>query len=87
MTVGELIAALQDVPPDTLIVMSEDGEGNGFSPLDTVDTGSSAYTAESTWSGEVGLRTLTPELVAEGYSDDDVAGPDAVPCVVLWPTN
>jgi hypothetical protein len=33
LTVNELIEALQGVEPDRLIVLSRDGEGNGFRPL------------------------------------------------------
>jgi hypothetical protein len=32
MTVRELIAALQGVDPDLLVVLQEDAEGNGYSP-------------------------------------------------------
>ncbi len=30
MTVAELIAALQSLPPETLVVVSSDAEGNSF---------------------------------------------------------
>lgn len=86
MTVGELIEALQDVPPETLVVMSKDGEGNEFSPLAEIGT-ESTYEATSTWSGELHIKTLTPEDVAQGFTADDVGGPDSVPCVCLWPVN
>jgi hypothetical protein len=36
--------------------------------------------------GEVKYFALTPELEAEGFSDEDVAAPgEGVPAVVLWP--
>ena len=33
MTVRELIEALRAVDPDLLVVLQEDAEGNGYSPL------------------------------------------------------
>jgi hypothetical protein len=86
MNAGELMELLKDVPADTIVIMSADGEGNGYSPLADADI-DSAYDAETTWSGDVHLRELTDELRAQGYSEEDVAGPGAVPCVVLWPTR
>lgn len=85
MNVGELIEHLKGYDLATLIVMSKDGEGNSFSPL--ANPGDGAYTADTTWSGEVQLLKLTDELRAEGYAEEDVGGPESVPCVVLWPTN
>lgn len=77
MTVRELIEILSELPGDNLVVQSSDGEGNSFSP--TGDVGASFYVAENTWSG----YTWDPE---EG--ETDAAAPsEAVPVVVLWPTN
>jgi hypothetical protein len=86
VTAGELIAALAELPADTLIIMSADGEGNNFSPLADVDT-SHSYLAETTWRGEIGLRALTDEQRARGFSEEDLAPEGAVACVVLWPVN
>lgn len=86
MTVRELIEALRDAPLDALVVMSKDGEGNEFSPLAEIGT-ESTYEATSTWSGELHLKTLTPEHVAQGYTDEDVGGAESVACVCLWPVN
>lgn len=87
MTVRELIAALQDYPPDTLVVLSEDSEGNGHSPLHQAADGT--YVPTSTWSGDLYAgRTLTPELIEAGYGDDDVHdSDDTLDVVVLWPTR
>ena len=51
MNVAQLRGFLATMPDDTLIVLSGDGFGNDFSPLDeaTVDQ----YVAENTWSGEL----------------------------------
>ena len=53
MIVKELIEALQKEKPDAIVIMSHDSEGNGYSPLSSIDT--DTYTPDSTWSGEVGL--------------------------------
>lgn len=86
ITVGQLIRDLGAFDADRLVVMSKDGEGNGFSPLAGVGTAS--YEADSTWSGEVGMEQheLTEEKRKEGYGDEDVLQ-DGVPALVLWPTN
>lgn len=84
MTVKELIAKLQKVDPNRLVVMSKDGEGNGFSPL--CNLVESKYRSDSTWSGEIGLEKLTPSLKKQGYSEEDVME-DGIKALVLWPTN
>lgn len=73
--VGVLRSALDGLPDDMLVVLSKDGEGNGFSPLAEVEhEPTTGYIAESTWAGEV-------------PHPDDYEDGDGVPCVVLWPTN
>ena len=52
MTVAELIKELQTLPPETLVVLQEDAEGNGYSPLEGVDA-AAFYEAENCWSGRV----------------------------------
>lgn len=86
MTVRELIEALKGMDPDRLVVLQKDGEGNGYSPLADVDD-NAAYMPETTWSGEVGLQFLTAEDRSSGFSDEDLAHPNATPCVILGPTN
>lgn len=78
MTVEELIARLLQLgcPGATPVVLSQDPEGNGFAELQDVEA--------SAWNGEdTGLLELTPYLVEQGYSEEDVL--DAPPAVVLWP--
>lgn len=74
MTVAELIAELQKLPPNNIVVQAKDGEGNNFSPFSEVTVG--LYAAETTWSGEY----WTPE--DEGDEDEE-----AESAVCLWPTN
>jgi hypothetical protein len=84
MTVADLIKELQKHDPKRLVVMSKDSEGNGYSPLSSVET--AAYRADTTWSGEIGLERLTPGLRKMGYSEEDVIQ-DGVPALVLGPVN
>lgn len=86
LTVKKLIKQLQAIEDqDRVVVMSKDGEGNGYSPL--ADFYEAAYLADSTWSGEVGIEALTEELEEDGFSEEDVMPPNAKPCIVLSPTN
>lgn len=84
MKVKELIEILQQEDPERLVILSKDAEGNNYSPL--ADCSTSAYEAECTWSGYIGLEELTPELIKEGYTEEDVLE-DGKPCLVLWPVN
>jgi hypothetical protein len=76
MTVRELIEALQAVDPDMLVVLQEDAEGNGYSPLAGAEP--ALYVARSTWSGEV-------------YSQNDLeeyGQPEGgQTAMILWPVN
>ena len=86
MTLDELRAELAelDLPGDTVIVMSKDGEGNGYSPLAEAET--AMYRADSTYSGDRYLSDADREATDE--PDDYNAAPDdAVAAVFLWPTN
>lgn len=76
MTVRELIADLQTLDPDHMVVLSQDAEGNGYSPLTGFSEG--RYEALSTWSGDV----YSEEDLKDGYGDESLPS-----VVVLWPTN
>lgn len=84
MKVGELILALSKVDPNREVVMSKDGEGNDYSPLSQIDE--TEYKALCTWSGYIGFKEMTPELIKDGYDEQDLVK-DGVPAIVLWPTN
>lgn len=51
MTVNDLIAYLTGFSADTPVILAKDAEGNGFSPLDEVET--SYYVADTAYSGEL----------------------------------
>lgn len=50
VTVSQLIEELKQVDGDRIIILSKDGEGNGFSPLEALELGD--YEPENEWSGE-----------------------------------
>jgi hypothetical protein len=84
MKVRELIDLLAYRDPEFEVILQKDAEGNGYSPLAEV-CGNAVYQADSTWSGEVKFQVLTPEMISQGYTEEDVDG--GVPCVVLCPVN
>jgi hypothetical protein len=94
LTVNDLIERLQQLPPDHLVVMSKDAEGNGYSPLADV-TGPDdphVYEPETTWSGEVYKNPDTTGWTEEQIEkfEEEWGGPPsdtAIPCVILDPTN
>lgn len=88
MKVKDVIAALERCDPEYEVILSKDGEGNDFSPLAEVAGENNVYVPQTTWSGEVRLHHLTPELEARRFSAWDVYdGDDGQRAVVLWPTN
>jgi hypothetical protein len=84
MNIKELKEIIKDMNDNDLVILSNDSEGNYFSLLCNIDL--CIYKAESTYNGYIGLRELTPELIKEGYCEDDIieTGVDAI---VLYPTN
>jgi hypothetical protein len=51
MTVAKLINLLSKSDPNSIVILSKDAEGNGYSPLDSLTN--AYYHAETTWYGEV----------------------------------
>ena len=84
MNVKELKEILNKADDNDLVVLASDAEGNSYSPL--YNTQLCSYSLESSSEIEVGLRELTPELIKEGYSEDDLIE-DGVNAIVLYPTN
>lgn len=52
MNVKDLKELIKNLPDDMEVILQKDSEGNGYSPLDDVDS-NCVYIAESTWSGDV----------------------------------
>jgi hypothetical protein len=52
MNVKELIEELQQMNPDSEVIIQKDSEGNSYSPCAGADA-DAIYIADSTWSGHV----------------------------------
>lgn len=77
MSVRQLKRLLETLPEDSIVVLSKDGEGNGFSPLDSHCEG--YYEPTCTWAGDF------VDAEDGDYDEDDLARMEKA--VVLWPTN
>lgn len=85
MKVKNLIEELNKLNPEAIVIMSGDGEGNQYSPLADIVGENMVYSANSTWEGDIGYKKLTPELIKDGYTEEDIKlGKD---CIILYPTN
>jgi hypothetical protein len=84
MKVKALKKLLENVDDNRIVILQKDSEGNGYSPLAGVDDELN-YLADSTWSGEVKYAKLTPELIKQGYGEEDCG--DGEPALVLFPIN
>jgi hypothetical protein len=86
MKVAELIAELQQLPPDADVILQKDSEGNGYSPLSVVD-GSAIYVADSTYSGDVYSTEWTAEDACMSESEWEDFKNSNQRCVILAPVN
>lgn len=78
VNIGELKELINELPNETLVVLSRDEEGNGYA------VASCHSTNHKFKNGEIGLITLTEEAKGQGYTDEDVMkGGKAA--FVLWP--
>lgn len=66
-------------PDETLVIMSRDSEGNGFSPLAAIELGK--YVADSTYSGDFYQNSI---IGNEEYNQPEES---AIEAICLWPTN
>ena len=87
MTVNQLrdaLADLTDLPGDALVILQKDAEGNGYSPLYSVDR--AQYAPDSTWSGE--CWPTAEQIAADGGEDEWGCVPDdALQVILLGPVN
>ena len=82
MTVKELIETLSKINPEWEVVIAIDEEGNGFNPLEDIET-NHMY---DKLTHEISLKELTPELLKQGYTEEDLPyDQSGVDAVVLWP--
>jgi hypothetical protein len=85
MQVKELIKSLQAMDPDMEVIMQEDAEGNGYSPLAGADP-DAIYVADSTYSGDVYDANSTAD---ENCMDEEEweALQKQPRAVILYPVN
>lgn len=76
ITVKDLRSVLEGLPDDMPVILEKDAEGNGYSPLSSLNT-DHVYAPNSTWSGEA-HDTTDPD-----YEPDD----DDVRVLLLGPVN
>ena len=80
MKVQELIQKLQELPPHLKVIITDD-EGNGFRYLGDYSVSINGYNApEKNRDIDIGILELTPELIKQHYSKEDL---QPYPCVVL----
>jgi hypothetical protein len=81
MKIHELITELQKLDPNLEVLIAKDAEGNGFSKLETIDSGGHHFDPEDT--DQIWHDDDQDDDCADG--DECKAPPDAVPCIILWP--
>ncbi len=87
MKVKELIAELQNLDPEVVVVMSSDSEGNGYSPIASL--GEDMYIPETTYSGSLAYtkEDFEADPPRDGTYEEYLEENKAEKCVALWPTN
>lgn len=80
MKIKELLEQLNNIDPETEIIMSSDDEGNSFRKLHEIQINMS-YRNDG-YEVEVGHSVLTDEMKLEGYTEDDIF--DGEKCIILW---
>lgn len=84
MIVKELKEILNNADDNDLVVLSHDEDGYSYSPL--YKTELCSYDVNNSCENEIGIRELTPELIEEGYTEDDLIK-DGVNAIVLYPVR
>lgn len=80
MQVKHLVEELQKLDPELYIVVSSDNEGSTYSFLEGMAINSRLR------DGEIHLAELTPDLVEQGYTEEDVSE-EGIDCIVLYPSH
>ena len=83
MTAGELLQILQDLDPETIVMLGIDSEGNGHYPLGGFWTGACRKEPGITGCWSVGIEKLTPLLRRNGYTEHRLLEGD--PAIMLDP--
>lgn len=83
MTVGELKGILEEYDDEREVILATDEEGNGFYQLQLVEPYKFRKHYRRT-SGDIGLETLLPCDIEDGYTEEDVIE-DGTFALVFWP--
>jgi hypothetical protein len=77
MRVKQLKELLSDMPDDALVVLSQDSEGNGFSPVGSYNKSMNYIPGRCPWQR------------GQAYQADDIefGNDNALPAIVLWPMH
>ena len=81
MKVSKLIKLLKKLDPDLEVVLSSDGEGNGFNGLTAVEL--QCYDGENMY--ETPEYVLSDQGKEAGYTWEDLPPKDSRRVIVLWP--
>jgi hypothetical protein len=79
MNVRQLKELLEQFDDGVLVVISRDEEGNGYNELYQIETNAVYNKSE----GEVHLHHLTPQLIKEGFTEEDLGEGEIA--IVLYP--
>lgn len=88
MKVSELKVALDELDDDLEIMIQKDQEGNGYQLLRGTDQGLRSVHENWYWETIWPTNEELDELIAGGkggWSEEDRAPEDAVPCLILFP--
>jgi hypothetical protein len=80
MNISKLISELQKLDPSLEVLIAKDEEGNGFSKLETIESGHH-FDPEDT--DQIWNYDDQDDDCAE--DDECEAPPGALPCIILWP--
>lgn len=80
MIIKELIEQLKELDPNLLVVVSSNGEWDDFGRPNNIYS-NRKYIDRHT----VLLAELTPELIEQGYTEEDITDEgEGERCIVLW---
>jgi len=77
MKVNELVKILEQLDPETEVVLQGDAEGNSYMSLYSYWEG--GFDEEA---GEAGYLELTGQLKKQGYTEEDII--KGKPAIMLW---
>jgi hypothetical protein len=77
--IKDLMRELASLNQERIIVLQSDPEGNFYSPCLGMDENCAYH------KGDVRKQQLLPQDIKRGFTEEDLAPKEALPCVVLHP--